>query len=110
MSRYEIHICSVFFNLPNKALFSYSEKYGSDVEINEKRECVNDSCNERACHDRRVKSDPFCEDGERTADEFCDNDCDKKGYADDCGNGKRNSVYEKNFNEICGGKSYTAED
>ena len=108
--RYKIHICSVIFNLPNKALFSYSEKCGSDVEINEKRECVNDSCNERACHDRRVKSDPFCEDGESTADELCDDYRDKQRYADDCGNGYRNSVYYKDLNEVCGGEGDTAKN
>ena len=53
--------------------FLYTENHRRDAEINKEGKRVDNRCDKRTCHNGGVKVEPFCQNGQRTADELRQN-------------------------------------
>ena len=51
-------------------LFLYAKRGRCHLEVEHQRQRVDNGCNERACHDRRVKADPFGQNGQHRTDDL----------------------------------------
>ena len=69
-------------------------------EIDQKRHGVDDSCDQRACHDRRVKLDPGSDHRERAADGFREDNYENERYANDSRDIHRKLVQKHELDEI----------
>ena len=70
------------------------------LEIHDKRQRVDDRCDERTCHDSGVELDFFCKNGEGTADDLCRENGNDKRQRHDRRNLPLDAVKKHHFNEI----------